>query len=862
MKNIFFIILCVFCFFQAKTNDLRKVLKAVEKTDYDRAFSLLSQSLEKDTINPGAKWYLAELLSTDSLAFYRLDSAREMIQAALSDFDSASQKTIDLLAKQGYSRTTLMITFDKIKMISLRDAIKENSVQALEQFAVWYPDSPGQQTALRLRDSLAFLEAADENSWQAMARYISEYPQSHWIVNANVRYEKLLYEDFTKDQSKKSFEMFVQEFPESPYIEHAISHIYDFISVYDKQEVWKEFIQKYPKSKIAKKALDRLYHLDKDEFFKFPSLLKTVNIDSFIHIYNLESVPLLPIIEKGKIGYINQKGELVFPAFYEPKTEESIFCEIYTADFFASEKSLINRNMVPVSTQAFDEVFDIGNGVLLLKKGNSGTLLFKNGEVIANDISDAVLFDQKWIKAKRNEKFGLLSTSGNQLSAFQYDEIEIRGDFWVFYKEQRIAVTNEKQIVSETGEGGFTLAFKFEEIELINDQLIIGFNDNRECLLNAELEFIIPWGVYEVNPDPYLAFVRNPNQAYQLFNQKTVQLLGANTFKQLYVTGKWLAVKNEVWQLLNLENQTIFMFDSVKLINDFAVQIIENSGTSILFPNGQRIPLEPKQTAKDLSFSTGLAKSEFLEIATEKTKSVWDRYGQFLFQGYFEDVVSLTDSLFRITYRKKQGVVDREGFYVIEPDYDFIQIKGDLLQLLKNNKIGTFDLKHQVLLNDNYDTGFERFEDNYLTSKNGMKGVIDRENNRIIHFLYKDIKSFNDTASWVLSDSSWQLISHRNQQILMNQIQQIELLHTVNQERFYKILTSSGYGIVSSRNGMIIDPAFTEIKLWQINKKPVFLCEYYHGKTDYYLLAYYNEKGEKIYAGAHTSLVYEQFYCE
>jgi len=862
MKQYILITLCAFCFFQTEANDLRKVVKAVKKAEYNRAFILLSQSLEQESINPAAKWYLAELLSTDSIDFYRLDSARSLIQDALIDFDSASQKTIELLTKQGYTRATLMSTFDKIKMISLRDAIKQNTVEALEQFTLWYPDSPGQQTVLRLRDSLSFLTATNENTWQAMERYIFEFPQSHWVVLANVKYEKLFYQDFTKDQSKKSFEQFVLDYPLSPYLDDAISHIYNYISVHDKSEIWKEFLEKYPKSKSASKATARLYHLDKEAFFRFPGLLKTAAIDSFIHVFNMESMPLLPIIVNEKIGFINQKGELVIPPFYQPNSHDSIFCQIFTIDYFGTDKGVMNRNMDIFSTEEFENIIEVGNGVLLLKKGNSGTLIFKNGELIAKDIADAVLFDQKWIKAKRNGKFGLLSTSGNTLSAFQYDEIMIRGDFWLFYIDNRIAVTNEKQIVSETGEGGFTLEFKFEEVELINDQLMIGFNDNRECLLKADLEFLIPWGVYEVNPDPYFAYVRNPDQSYRIFSHKITQLMGASIFQQLYVTGKWMAVKNEYWQLLNLENHSLFRFDSIKLINDFAALVYEIEGPSILFPNGQKIPIDSKQIAKDLSFSIGNVKSEFLEIATEKTKSVWDRYGQFVFQGYFDDVVSLTDSLFRITYKKKQGVVDRDGFYVIEPDYDFIQIKGDLLQFLKNNKIGTFDLKHQVLLNDSYDAGFERFGEYYITSKNGLKGVIDRENSRIINFLYKEINFFNDTASWVLSDSSWQIVGHRNQLILLSNIQKIELLHIVNQESFYKILTPTGYGILSNKQGMIIDPDFTDIKSWQISKDPIFLCEYYHGKTEFYLLAYYNSRGEKIYSGAQTASIYEQFYCE
>ena len=73
--------------------DLKRVLKTLEKRDIEKAKELLESQISKDSINPGSKWMYARLLSSDSLPqYYDLDQARIYGQRAITDFQEANKK--------------------------------------------------------------------------------------------------------------------------------------------------------------------------------------------------------------------------------------------------------------------------------------------------------------------------------------------------------------------------------------------------------------------------------------------------------------------------------------------------------------------------------------------------------------------------------------------------------------------------------------------------------------------------------------------------------------------------------------------------------------------------------------------------
>ena len=79
--------------FVIEAQDLKRVIRTLEKGDITKAKELLEIQISKDSINPGSRWMYARLLSCDSLPqYYDLDQARTYGQQAVSDFQQANEK--------------------------------------------------------------------------------------------------------------------------------------------------------------------------------------------------------------------------------------------------------------------------------------------------------------------------------------------------------------------------------------------------------------------------------------------------------------------------------------------------------------------------------------------------------------------------------------------------------------------------------------------------------------------------------------------------------------------------------------------------------------------------------------------------
>ena len=107
----------------------------------------------------------------------------------------------------------------------------------------------------------------------------------------------------------------------------------------------------------------------------------------------------------------------------------------------------------------------------------------------------------------RKGKWGLLTLLCDELAPFWYDDIFIEGDFWFFEKDGLMAITSGEEILDSYGKG-LDLEFKFEDYELVDDQTLIGFRDDRECLLKSDRSFLVPWGIHHIFPDPHAGYVK------------------------------------------------------------------------------------------------------------------------------------------------------------------------------------------------------------------------------------------------------------------------------------------------------------------------------------------------------------------
>ncbi|MDH5608355.1 MAG: WG repeat-containing protein [Cyclobacteriaceae bacterium] len=852
--------------FNGHGDDLRKILRLLEKHDFVQAIEVIRNDLKKEPVNPGTKWIYSRLLSADSLEYYHLDSARQMIGEALTDYDSVDENYLSGFEKLGFGHADLVQTYDEIRKQYWEKTLREETKQAFEAFMAFYPNEEEYGDAVKRRDSIEYNVALQMDSWQAFLGFMDHYPTSFYYDSATAHYEKLLYTDMVKKGTLESYTSFVTKYPRSPYVDHAISSIFKLRVLSHAAEDLTEFVKKYPSSPETIQALNLLFHMDKHAFFENPVSSVHPAMDSLVNVANRDVPSLVPLLRDGKIGFVDMLGNTVVPFVFDELSDKEASCRAYSYDFIAGKiagrQMVVNRSLELILVEDHESVRDLGRGVLFIKKANTGKLIHKSGFPIIDNVEDAELFDNRWYKVMRKGFWGLVAYNGSLLTDFKYDAIRKAGRFWIFTKGEKLAVSTLPLLIAEAGEGGFSLEFKYDDVELVNDSLMIGFNADMESLFDDRMKIRVPWGKHEVYPDPKVFYTREGGRFY-LHNEDIARQLGANEFNSIQANQRWLAVKEKEWKLYSLSTSEVYLTaDSVKLISDFGAYYHSGDTARLLFGPSQGVNVLPKQSIQGMYYRREGQFSSYILIDNEGIKSVWDQKGRFLFQGLFSDVRCFSDSLFLVQNDQKTGLIDADGYYLIEPVYDFIQEKGSLAILLRKGSFGLFDLETGAEIPVEYESPFEKIGIYYKTRKEGYYGLVDENGKVATPFSYKEINYATDSLIWVQSDGLWQLvqIGNESKKVLSGVQSYKAFIH--GQKTFFILTTPGGYGVYDSEEGLIINPVYSDIRMMGSGPSFLFIAEFYFADAPYYIWVGYSPSRGKLFTHAYRPEEYAHLICD
>ncbi|MBV6644723.1 MAG: hypothetical protein KI790_04705 [Cyclobacteriaceae bacterium] len=841
---------------------MKRALRFINRGDIERGLDELRELLEENENDPGAQLILSQLIAVDTLNIYNLDSALVLINGAMADYGKISPDEVEDLSKLGIDS----IDFYQHRLIiqerSVERAFRHDNIRSYEQFLGNFPDYPEIKVILRKRDSIAYHKMRSEKaSWSSFASFIKQYPTSDFRDQAEEQYHKLLYHDKTKANVLGDYQKFLNDFPETPFRAEIEQIIFDRATAYCDMAAYCQYATDYPESDLAIKAMNMLYYLE--DAFDCQALSMHPAIDSLIELKNADKHRLITIMEDGKFGFMSPSGAIRFPPELSFVAEDYLCTPLEGNVVFgkrSSQMQLFTSDGHLIFEGEFFDVQDLGAGVLRLEGNGTSTLLHRSGFVIMEEVEDATLLDKKWIKIRKDGMYGLYSLSGYPLTISRYTDIRLEGEFWVFERAGQIAVTTQEEILGEINESGISLEFKFDDYELVNDSMMIGFNGERECLLGSSKQFLIPWGNHEVYPDPFFYYTKDV-RGYHFFNPDYPEIRTKN-FSTLLESETWLGLKTtDSWTLLNKSSADIITeLDSVRLMGDFGAYTLTNNVGKLFFTYEQQLEILSDHEIEIIASPN--RNKKYLILTTELNKTVWDDHGRYCFSGDFEEISCLNDTLFTVTLEGQRGVINRFGEELLPLEYDLIQSDENLLFLLKNSKIGAFDLSSGAVIQPIFESRLKRIGNFYLTQSSGRYGLIDSLSNHITSFEYQEIRQWNDTSVWARTDSTWQLLAPQANKILLENVQFIKRLHSTANETYIAFYSHIGYGIASNISGVILPPKFNDIKLYAPWDNPIFLVEQSLPVASYYVLLYVNGKGKVIRSMAYRPEEYELIYCD
>ena len=849
-QTVCFVVLAQFLVFGI----LDRIQKAMEKREYDKVLELTVKGLGKEPQNPGLNYYQAKLFFDQAFNRYNIDTALLAIERAQKNFSNASQKLKEEVGKRGITAEEINLLHEQIRNRFFQNTLNNFSISMATDFQRKFPNSIYEDILVYKVDSMEYRLARTSNTESELIKFIADHPTSAFKPKADSILDGMRFSDLQRSGSLKDYYAFHSRYPLTRHKSKVENYILQVSTASHLREKYEDFIKLASTPTLKKRAADVLYYLfRKQEYLFHPDR------DSLQKAISLSGTGLYPVIQNGKFGFYNRQGQLRINHQYQ-EISENYKCKLTPDDWiFAKneECGFILTKEGEVVLKNVDDYRSLSEDTGLIKQNDQWFLHHKSGFRILNQaVEDARVISNKWIKVKRANKWGLVSYMGLQIAEIIYDDISKMESFWIFRKNDLLAVYTEELILKEIEKRGLSLEFKFDDIELVDKNTLIGFREDSECLLDSTLNFLIAWGKYEIYPEESGWYLKS-DHGYQLYNASEAKVMDGY-YPYLESNDGWMALKAETdWMLFPRRNGLLpsRSYDSIKLVNTYAVALLKANRKNILFSSGKEIPFT------DERISTFQNRPEFISLSDGVTITIFDKDGKAVVSGKFENTFFLNDTLIRVQIRGKQGLMNINGDWILNPVFDTIDEKNGLVLTLINGKIGCYDLKINKLIATEYETRIERMHNYYLAKKDGKFGAVDQVKKVIISFSYDEIRLWNDTSYLVGKEGKFFIIN-ADEEPIYDSVEAMELLVANDRHMIFQFVREGRYGLVSSQFGELLEPEFTDIFNIGTVDEPLFFADQHLDKTGFHVVSYIDQIGKFIVSKAYAREEFDEILCD
>jgi hypothetical protein len=832
--------------------DLRKIQKALEKAEYASAYQLISKSIASESPNPGAKYYGSVLFSTLAFEGYHLDSANRYIRMALTDLSMATENNRKDLMKAGLIPDDFRIQQEKVTKAAFKQALGQMNFNRWEYFIDKYKGADEMPKAVFYRDSLAFENALQFATPSAFEEFLENYPNSVFAPRAKSLFEKVLLLQLLKKESPEEWRNFLKSNQVGQNQKIALAELMRLLAVEVTTTELLTLIKEFRHPFLSRRAINTLFYRDKTKgFIEFEHYVSLHPNPDSLREAKAQSIKFhFPSFEQGGFYSLDGLGKKYLLKIDELDKRHA--CEGFSHDWIGG----VRGGTDVVLTKSGNEILTgkkvirpVGEELVLVSHQNSIQVYHVSGFLVLDNVEDAEMLPNGWVKVKEQGRWGLMTVLGLKLTEPRYDGIFMDGPFWIFKRGDLMAVSTEQEIKSNFRNAIF-LELKFDDYERFGDRNLLGFRGDKECLLNDKLQFIVPWGEHHIYPRDKDGYLRD-EQGYAYYNlpKRTYYpyLQSNNGFETIREKpGKWkLRSRKQEWSM--------DLADSVQLLNDYCAWTL-GANSQLVFQNLAKIPVKGNETP--IVLAPG---KPFIWIKTTKTQRLLDGTGKAIIEGEYEEFRLIADSLFVVKKAGRFGLMHRNGKTLIDFRYDQITQHEDMLVLLRGGRLGSYDLKSGQLFAPNYDARFERAGNYFITRQNGKAGMLDAKSKSVLPFNYDEIIPVSDTLAWAKKGAQHLLINLKNQ-VELHQVTRLTIF-IEGKVPVVKYYGERGFGILGA-NGTLIDPIYNEIVLIGTAENGLIVAEQALLEADYYVVTYFNMKGEKIYSQAYRAEDYDKIACE
>lgn len=533
------------------------------------------------------------------------------------------------------------------------------------------------------------------------------------------------------------------------------------------------------------------------------------------------------ISENGKTGVIDKTGKIVIKPEYDyiqiPNPEKAIFVCLY--DYDTSVKSYNSK----VLNEKGDEIYSkysnvtaipsnntsIGwsyqTAILKYKEGEKYGIITTSGKQVTKAIYDSIeTLDYKdgILKIKQNEKYGLIKLNGEVVLKSEYDTISTDG----YYNDQTSKYENAGYIVSKKSESGTSYGY---------------ISYNGKTVLDCKYNSIKRITNIKNDSIAYLITVENGKTGLYKNGQSIIK----NEYESIEYdnTNQILAIEqNGKYGVYDLYGNMILPIQYDDLTFAGTIITATKDGKGLVFDANGNIK-------KDFNYTSIMptkSNDYYITINNQGKYGVVDSSNTTLIDNKYSYIEYVFDKYFIFTDENKSGLIDYTGRKVLENKYSVVQnINGTNIIQATNSDTGISEIYNKniekvaetknahIYLKDNYIKILSDDTMMYVDYDGNVKKAQDL-------FPNNSIFAQKQNGKWGYVDISGNVVVDYIYDMAMD----------VNEYGFAAIKKDGKWGVIDGNKQVIKEPVYTIT-----DANPTFIGEYYKKSADYELDCYSND---------------------
>lgn len=856
----------------------KKALKLISKQKFEKAEKVLNKGLEKDTLAPAIHYAFATLYFDSAYVQVHLDSAYYHILRAEGQLPLLESKERDKLAKIPVDSTAIGYLKDRIDSAAFTRTASAHTEEAYQTFFLTHTDANQRAQAESLRNELAFAEAVRLNTYESYNQFVEKYPEAPQVREAGELYEIRLFEVATRDKTLEQFTSFINKYPSSPYLEEARRNVFLLETLDGRPESFASFVRQYPQSHWAAVAGSYYTYLTG----RPPAEATAGLYDSLSAMVQADSLPIFPVWEGNTYAFYYPDGNKV-SGFRADALPDDYLCGGIMSQAvigFAGDTGRLYTRAGQSIAENVDESEPLDGGNVLFRRGDYYGVVNLEGRPILPPVYDDVAQAGSFLVTDQRGKAGLYSLAGRVILPEEYDRIQVEGSYILATRANEVNLYFSRDLLAlaegRPVEGPAVTRNRINR----EKQIQIWLQNGQMAVYDSSGTAILPPAGEQISAI-HGGWLAHSPEAFRLMRYDGSVFIEGSADSLLY-NQKWLAIRTDSgWNAiyLSVPSRGVIpaeaQFDSLNLVGKSAVNTYKDGKRVLYLSPDHTIDVGKGQDVRVLMPQSAVrgiaAESDYVvQLSNERGYvQLYNSQGQKIKEGLLSQVEALTDSLVSIRTGRRFQLLSTSGKEVLPARYDGFQLypAGSLntpaISTLRGSRFGKYLSATGHEISARYERLLRAYDGNlWVGIKKGKAGLIDPAQGEVTSFVYEDIRPWNDSLFLGKKESRWNLYTLKEETPVYRDMTIVRPFGSTGDDKRYLVMAGREYGVLSTTEGEILQPAFDEIVNVGTSDTPVYFAEKEVKEADVSVVVWYDSAGNILVRKTYSPEDLERLYCD